>query len=351
MQWQRRHGCLGKGLLCIQLWRFYLWHASFEKDPTRTPFQLFRKETAMQSEDVERMMELSKRKVDFQRTSPVGYFILSVLAGAYLGLGICLIISVGAPFAAEGSAAVKLVMGVSFGMALTLVIFAGSELFTGNTMVCMIGGLAKALSWAQIGRIFLWSFCGNLFGSLGVAWLIAQSGVLADVPQVDLLMQVAEAKMSLSAWELFVRGILCNWLVCLAVWMAMRTSDEAAKILLICWCLFAFVGSGFEHSIANQSIMGTALLLPHDAAITWIGFLWNQCFVVLGNVIGGAILVGTAYWWVAPCRAESARASLAIEKDSTGAFGRGMSPSPVPVDHRAMMDNSNANRPVERVSR
>ena len=256
----------------------------------------------MYREDLKRMAEVSRKKIDYLLNSPGGYFILSALAGIYLGLGICLIFSVGAPFAAEGSAALKLVMGASFGIALTLVIFAGSELFTGNNMVCTIGALARAVTWKHVGWIFLWSFIGNLAGSLAIAWLIAQSGVIAKAPQVDLLMKVAAMKMSAPAWELFTRGILCNLLVCLAVWMASRTTNEAAKIMLIFWCLFAFIGSGFEHSIANQSLLGMALFLPHGEAISWGGFVWNQVFVGFGNIIGGAVLVGAAYWMSSPYR-------------------------------------------------
>ena len=256
----------------------------------------------MYREDLKRMAEVSRKKTEYFLNAPGGYFLLSALAGIYLGLGICLIFSIGAPFAAEGSAALKLVMGASFGVALTLVIFAGSELFTGNNMVCTIGALSRAITWKHVGWIFVWSFIGNLVGSLAVAWLIVQSGVMAKAPQMDLVMKVAAMKMSAPAWELFVRGILCNLLVCLAVWMAARTANEAAKIMLIFWSLFAFIGSGFEHSIANQSLLGMALFLPHGEAISWGGFAWNQVFVGLGNIIGGAVLVGGAYWLSSPYR-------------------------------------------------
>lgn len=256
----------------------------------------------MYMEDLKRMAEVSRKKTEYFLNAPGGYFLLSAMAGIYLGLGICLIFSVGAPLAAEGSAALKLVMGASFGVALTLVIFAGSELFTGNNMVCTIGALARAITWKHVAWIFAWSFIGNLAGSLAVAWLIAQSGVMTKAPQIDLLMKVAAIKMSASGWELFLRGILCNLLVCLAVWMAARTKNEAAKIMLIFWCLFAFVGSGFEHSIANQSLLGMALFLPHGEAISWGGFVWNQLFVGLGNIVGGALLVGGAYWLSSPYR-------------------------------------------------
>ncbi len=258
----------------------------------------------MYTVDVERMVEMAKKKVGYLRSNPMGYFLLSAMAGIYLGFGICLIFSVGAPFWAGGSAGVKLIMGMSFGIALTLVIFAGSELFTGNNMVCAIGILARAITVKQMGLIFFCSFVGNLLGSLGIAWLIAQAGVVGQAPQSDLLLKVAAVKMNGPAWELFIRGILCNWLVCLAVWMAARTTNDAAKIMLIFWCLFAFVGSGFEHSIANQSILGIALFIPHGPDVTWLGLAWNQFWVVLGNVVGGAVFVGGAYWLCSPVRAQ-----------------------------------------------
>lgn len=250
----------------------------------------------MHRPDITRIAEQSKAKAAYLDGMPMGYLILSALAGVYLGFGITLIFSVGAPFAAEGAAAQKLVMGVALGIALTLVIFAGSELFTGNNMVCAIGALDGAISWGAVSRIWTVSLVGNLIGSLRLAWLVAQSGVLSRSPQVDLLMKVATTKVTLSGWELVVRGILCNWLVCLAVWTAGRTINDVAKLVLIFWCLLAFVGSGFEHSIAKQSLLGMALFLPHPDPVTWTSFLWNQIYVVVGNVIGGSVFVSGLYW-------------------------------------------------------
>ena len=256
----------------------------------------------MYNADVQRMVEMSAKKVAYLESSPLGYAILAVLAGVYLGFGITLIFSVGAPFAAEGSAALKLVMGVSFGIALTLVVFAGSELFTGNNMVGVIGALARQITWSQVGMLFAWSLIGNLLGSLAVAWMVVQSGVVSAAPQAALIQKVVGIKMSLPAWELFLRGILCNWLVCLAVWTASRTTSDAAKILLIFWCLFAFIGSGFEHSIANQSLLGLGLFLPHGEGVSWAGFAWNQIWVILGNIVGGGVFVGGLYWVASPVR-------------------------------------------------
>lgn len=262
----------------------------------------------MHHSDHERMAGAAKKKVAFLDTSLGGYLVLSAMAGVYVGFGIALIFSLGGPLAAAGSPEIKLVMGASFGIALTLVIFAGSELFTGNNLVGVIGGLSRSVTWGQVLQLNFWSWLGNLIGSLALAWLVVQSGVFAKGPTAELIQKVAGVKMSLGPWELFVRGILCNWLICLAVWMAGRTRSDAAKIMLIFWCLFAFIGIGFEHSIANQSFLGMALFMPHEGAVSWAGFWYNQLFVVLGNIVGGGLFVGGFYWLVSPYRVKASDA-------------------------------------------
>jgi nitrite transporter NirC len=264
----------------------------------------------MHTADHQRIGALAAKKFALLDQSLTGYIVLSVLAGVYLGFGIALIFSLGGPLAAAGSPVVKLVMGVSFGIALSLVIFAGSELFTGNNMVGAIGGLTRALTWTQVAQINVWSWVGNLVGSLALAWLVVQSGVFAQGPTVSFIGKVAAVKMSLPAWELFLRGILCNWLICLAVWTAGRTNNDTAKLVLIFWCLFAFIGTGFEHSIANQSFLGMALFLPHEATISWAGFWYNQVFVALGNIVGGGVFVGALYWMASPFRIHGKESEL-----------------------------------------
>lgn len=250
--------------------------------------------------DNERVALVAAKKYTCLEASLSRYVVLAALAGAYLGFGIALIFSLGGPLAAAGSPLVKLVMGVSFGIALTLVIFAGSELFTGNNMVGAIGGLSRSLTWGQVAKLNVWSWVGNLIGSLALAWLVVQSGVLSTGSQAELIRNVAAMKMSLPAWELFLRGLLCNWLVCLAVWSAGRTTNDTAKIMLIFWCLFAFIGIGFEHSVANQSLLGMALFLPHEGTISWGGYWYNQLVVAFGNMLGGGVFVGGLYWLASP---------------------------------------------------
>jgi nitrite transporter NirC len=252
-------------------------------------------------------------------TSLPRYLILSALAGAYVGLGIVLIFAIGAPLAAAGSPFVKVVMGASFGVALSLVIFAGSELFTGNAMVLTIGALTGKARLLQLGSIWSWSYLGNLVGSLLLAWLVVQSGALSGDPQRGFVESAATAKMNLPFGAALARGILANWLVCLAVWCSLRTTSDVAKLVMIFWCLFAFIGAGFEHSIANMTLLAIALLQPHAEAISWAGYVQNLIPVTLGNIIGGGLLVGGMYWFASPIKAVAQAAVPSAEPVPQGA--------------------------------
>jgi nitrite transporter NirC len=254
----------------------------------------------MEHETVSALANAARIKASFLKASPLQYFVLSLMAGAFVGLGIVLIFAIGAPLQAQGSGAVKAVMGASFGVALTLVIFAGSELFTGNNLVMTIGALSKTVTGGALAKVWLVSFLGNLAGSMLLGLATAASGVLSKAPAKDFVLAVVAAKMAAPMTELFFRAVLCNILVCLAVWMAARAKDETAKLVLIFWCLFAFIGAGFEHSIANMTLLSVGLFLPHDASlVTWTGFARNLSIVTLGNVAGGALFIGLPYWYVA----------------------------------------------------
>lgn len=252
------------------------------------------------NEALEKVKAAAEAKAAALDKSPARYFVSSMLAGAYVGFGIMLIFAIGAPLQAAGSPAVKAVMGAAFAVALTLVIFAGSELFTGNNMVMTVGSLGGVVPWRKTFAVWAVSFVGNLAGSLAFAALTVAAGSVTKGPIQGFIAATAAAKMHAPAGELLVRGILCNTLVCLAVWMAIRAKDETAKLICIFWCLFAFIGAGFEHSVANMTLLAMSLFVPHDAAsVSWIGFVSNLAPVTIGNVIGGAIAVGAAYFYVA----------------------------------------------------
>jgi nitrite transporter NirC len=239
---------------------------------------------------------MAEKKWTYLRSAPLGYFIHSALAGIYVGFGIILIFAIGAPLSAAGSPFTKLVMGASFGIALSLVIFAGSELFTGNNLVMVVGVAKRKVPLTGLASVWVLSFVGNLAGSLLLAWLVSRSGVLGSAPQLGFIQKTADTKMHLHFQDLFFRGVLCNWLVCLAVWSAIRMQSDAGKLVMIFWCLFAFIGAGFEHSVANMTLLGIALIQDHPETITWGGFVHNMVAVTLGNIVGGGLFVGGAYW-------------------------------------------------------
>jgi nitrite transporter len=257
----------------------------------------------MTKDTIATLITAARSKVELLEESLTKFMVLSVLAGVYVGFGVMLVFSIGAPFHAAGSPAVKALMGASFAVALSLIIFAGSELFTGNHMFMAVGSLAKQVKWKDTWRVWGVSFLGNLLGSLLFAFILVQSGMITKSPMKEFVLEVVAAKMNAPFMELFVRGILCNMLVCLAIWMASKTKDDTAKLVLIFWCLFAFVGSGFEHSVANMTLLGLGLFVPHDPTqISWIGYLKNLIPVSLGNLVGGACFIGAAYWYIASDR-------------------------------------------------
>jgi len=250
-------------------------------------------------ENLEKLAAAAKVKTKLLNDNIVKYFILAMMAGIYVGFGIMLIFSIGAPLKAAGSPGLKALMGSSFAIALTLVIFAGSELFTGNNMVMTVGALSKKVTWIDAIKIWIVSYFGNLAGSLLMAWTLVQTGLVAKAPLSNFILGASAGKMGAPSMELFFRGILCNMLVCLAIWMSTKTKEDISKIAFIFLCLFGFIGSGFEHSIANMTLLGMGLFIPHDPSlVSWAGFMHNLIPVTLGNMVGGAVVIGAMYFYV-----------------------------------------------------
>lgn len=247
----------------------------------------------MYLESVNNISQAAKLKIEYLKRSWISYMVSSLLAGTYIGIGVVLIFSVGAPLAAVDSVFTKTLMGISFGIALTLVVFAGAELFTGNNMFMTIGLLKKEVSLGEVLKVWGFSWVGNLIGSLMLAYLVINSQAVSHA--VSFIEKVSIIKMNMPALQLFLRGILCNWLVCLALWTSSRTKSDAAKCVLIFWCLFAFIACGYEHSIANMTLFSLSLFSPHGDMVSWIGFIRNLFFVTLGNIVGGSFFVGALY--------------------------------------------------------
>lgn len=251
----------------------------------------------MFSEEINKVAKSAIAKKELLEKSKGKYLVSSMFAGFYVGLGIMLIFTIGGILSSSGSPFTKIIMGASFGIALSLVIFAGSELFTGNNFVMTIGALNGSVSFLDAIKVWIFSFLGNLLGSVLGAWLYFLTN-LSSGPVGEFMVKVATAKMSAPASQLLVRGIMCNILVCLAVWCSFKMKEESGKLIMIFWCLFAFITTGFEHSIANMTLLSIALMVPHTAAVTLSGFIYNIGIVTIGNFIGGAMLLAIPYWYI-----------------------------------------------------
>jgi nitrite transporter len=230
--------------------------------------------------------------------APLRYAALSALAGAYVGVAVVLLASVAGPLAAESNPATKLVSGAVFGIALTLVVFAGADLFTGNNMVMLIGWLRGGVSGAAALLVNVATLVGNFAGSVAFAGIVHASGVLAAHPVGKpaagdgMIATIVAGKMAATDGQLFWRAVLCNMLVCLGLWMATRTRSDGAKAAVLFWVLLAFIASGFEHSVANMTIFSLAIF---NNVASWSDLGHNLLLTVPGNVVGGALVVGLPY--------------------------------------------------------
>jgi nitrite transporter NirC len=252
----------------------------------------------MFSEEINKVAAAAEKKVVFLKESKSKYLLASAMAGMFVGFGIILIFTIGGLLSAANSPITRVVMGAGFGIALSLVLMAGSELFTGNNMIMTIGALEKKVKWSGALNVWVFSFIGNFAGSVLMAWMYSQTGLAQGNAVGSFIVKTAGAKMTAPFGQLFVRGILCNFLVCLAIWCFFKLKEETAKLVMIFWCLFAFITSGFEHSIANMTLLSLALFIPHQAPVTLGGLVYNLTASTLGNFIGGALFMGAAYWYI-----------------------------------------------------
>ena len=265
----------------------------------------------MYTETVNALADQAVAKLAHQRRSLVSHFVRSMLAGMYVGAAIVLIFTVGGLLSKAAPGTERILMGVCFGGALTIVVFAGSELFTGSNLVLTLGVFTGKSSWRDLIANWVWTWIGNLAGSILLAVIVVRSGLLNADPINAFVLKLVDMKMNIPPEQLILRAILANWLVCLGVWMAARIKSETAKILMIWWCMFTFITCGYEHSIANMCGLMLGLLLPHESETLRIsidGYAYNLALSTLGNVIGGAVFVAGVYWMGSPKAREQAAA-------------------------------------------
>jgi formate transporter len=227
---------------------------------------------------------------------------LGVLAGAFIGLGSMLFVIVRAD-ASLGLAASQLVAGLAFSLGLLLVVVAGAELFTGNNLLAMAWADGKVTSMDVL-RNWVVVCAANFAGAAGLALFVYLSGhtAMGSGAIGRTVVRIALAKQDLPLQEAFFRAVLCNVLVCMAVWMAMAGRSVTDKAVAVVFPIMAFVAAGFEHSIANMYLMPLAMLVQAGAiaeaaqpAVTLAGMGANLAVVIAGNLLGGSVLVGLTY--------------------------------------------------------
>ena len=265
--------------------------------------------------------------------SIIKMIVMGILAGAYIGFGANLATKIGSMEAA-GTSGGQFLFGAVFSVGLMLVVIAGSELFTGNCMFCVISSLNGQSTWGGLLKNWTFVFLANFVGSVLLVYIIFYGGFWGDPTAISAhgskALGIASAKMSLTWGQAFFRAICCNWLVCLAVWLAFAAKDVVGKIFGIFFPIMAFVSSGFEHSVANMFFipMGITIaqnnpeliasatkvaadgsvvplfanLTTPDAVTAFFSYgnfiTANLIPVTLGNIVGGAVFVAMFYWFV-----------------------------------------------------
>jgi len=236
-------------------------------------------------------------KVALWKTRPAAFLVSSVLAGVFVAFGSVIFLSTGGMLTASGSPMARFMACFVFSAALSLVIMAGSDLFTGNNLTVGMGVLEKTVSWKD--ACILWGACwlGNLAGSLAVAFAFHFAGLSTAAATAAYTAAAALGKATAAPAVLFWKGLLCNLCVCLAVWCANKMKSESGKLIMVIWCILIFMLCGFEHSVANMSIIPLGLLIGAEG-VTVGGLACNLLFVSLGNFVGGFGCVALPYWFV-----------------------------------------------------
>src|SRR3954469_5632187 len=236
-----------------------------------------------------------KARTGAGRTLAAGF-----LAGAYIAFGGLLAISVSSGLDPKTWGTLPtLFTGSVFALGLILVVIAGADLLTGNMALVPMALFRRTINFPALAMNFTLVLIGNLLGSLFVAYFLAvKTGVVtAELPLARLTGIATSKAVTETDWQIFLRAVGCNWLVCLAVWMALGAEDISGKILAIFFPIMAFVAMGFDHVVANMFFLPAAIF-AHVDGITWGNTIENWVFAFLGNLVGAAVFVAGFYFYL-----------------------------------------------------
>lgn len=251
--------------------------------------------------EIQPLLEIEKlalKKQKIYRQSRIRFISRSMLASMFIGFGVIVAFKTGNYFYLEHSPLTYPMAALTFGAAIILITYGGGDLFTGNTFYFTFAALRKKISWNEVLKIWIVSYLGNILGAALFAFAIFTTGLFHDADVNGFLLSVVEKKMHAPGMQLFFRGILCNWLVCLAFFIPMTLKGDGAKMFAMVLFVFCFFISGYEHSIANMCTFAIALVLNHPGTISFYGTIHNLIPVTIGNLIGGGIFMGWMYHYV-----------------------------------------------------
>lgn len=240
----------------------------------------------MNYEDVQKVSNAAKGKIALLNGNFTKYFIRSIMAGFFVTIAVIFCNVMGTVFASSAPAWGKLLGAMVFSIAVCLLSMVGGELFTGNNLVMAFGAFGKEVSWGDAGKVWGISWIGNLVGSIVFSLIFVGAGASGTA---EYFGGFIDKKLSIPMDEMFLRAVLCNFLVCLGVLCGIKLKSETAKILMITFCITAFVFSGFEHSIANMGIYTIAYCVVPGVSLAAI--IKGLVIVTLGNMVGGALLL------------------------------------------------------------
>lgn len=240
--------------------------------------------------------------------SPISsLLILGFMAGAFIAFGFLLYIHVINQLPAHWGSFGTLLGASVFPVGIIMTVLAGGELLTGNMMLLPVAWFARKITLLSVLRNWLWVTAGNFLGSVAIAWLFGHMIGMTEGDYLKKTVAIASAKVNADFLQAFISGIGCNWLVCLATWLAFASKDVVGKIFGMWFPVMAFVAIGFQHVVANMFIIPAAIFAGY---LSWTDYLPNFAAVFLGNTVGGAIFVGLAYYIAYRPRHEEASVSL-----------------------------------------
>jgi len=240
------------------------------------------------------------------RSSVSSLLILGFMAGAFIAFGFLLYIHVINQLPADWGSFGVLLGAAVFPVGIIMTILAGGELLTGNMMLLPVAWFARKISALSLLRNWFWVTIGNFIGSVAIAWLFGHMIGMTEGDYLKKTVAIASAKVNADFMHAFISGIGCNWLVCLATWLAFASKDVVGKIFGMWFPVMAFVAIGFQHVVANMFIVPAAIFAGY---LSWAEYLPNFVAVFLGNTVGGAVFVGLAYYIAYRPRTEEAAVS------------------------------------------